>query len=333
MTTILPELNARTVSILIVATLALAAFTAGLGMVLRSWRQRRISDHVDRRLENRDTQRRATGITSQTGTSALSSMLERAAEVGMRWGDGRFGDVLLADEDRKLLDLCGYGNYGRARALFLFVRGVLAVGLPLLVIVVFNPDPLLNNAVLSYLIYGFFGFGLGWMLPKWVVARRYRARKIAVTDELPLLVDLLRLLQGVGLSMDQSLHVIENEFKEVLPVLGQELLISVEQYARGRTRMQSMARMINGFDNEDLEMICRLIAQVDEHGGAIQDPLLRFSERLREQRRMGLKERVGKLTVKMTGVMVLTLLPALLVITAGSGFIAVFRGLSQMAGN
>jgi tight adherence protein C len=34
----------------------------------------------------------------------------------------------------------------------------------------------------------------------------------------------------------------------------------------------------------------------------------------------------------MTGVMVLTLLPALLIITAGSGFLALFRGLSQVAG-
>ncbi|AXW36729.1 hypothetical protein CJO88_20270 (plasmid) [Ralstonia solanacearum] len=46
------------------------------------------------------------------------------------------------------------------------------------------------------------------------------------------------------------------------------------------------------------------------------------------------KERVGKLTVKMTVVMVLTLLPALLIITAGPGFMSVTRSLhhSQPSG-
>ena len=38
------------------------------------------------------------------------------------------------------------------------------------------------------------------------------------------------------------------------------------------------------------------------------------------------------ITVKMTGVMVLTLLPALIVITAGPGFTAVIRSLSTMGG-
>ncbi|MEG1768537.1 MAG: type II secretion system F family protein, partial [Comamonas sp.] len=43
-------------------------------------------------------------------------------------------------------------------------------------------------------------------------------------------------------------------------------------------------------------------------------------------------EKIGIITVKMTGVMVLTLLPALIVITAGPGFTAVIRSLSSMGG-
>jgi tight adherence protein C len=45
-----------------------------------------------------------------------------------------------------------------------------------------------------------------------------------------------------------------------------------------------------------------------------------------------LKEKVGKTTVKMTGVMILTLLPALLIVTGGAGFIAVLRGMSRLGG-
>ncbi len=136
----------------------------------------------------------------------------------------------------------------------------------------------------------------------------------------------------MGLSIDQSLQVLIKEFAQVLPVLAYELRLASELYVRGRTREQSLARLAAGFDNDDLSAICRLIAQVDQHGGAVQEPLNRFGERLREKRRLELKEKVGKTTVKMTAVMIVTLLPALLIVTGGAGFVAVLRGLSRMGG-
>ncbi len=45
-----------------------------------------------------------------------------------------------------------------------------------------------------------------------------------------------------------------------------------------------------------------------------------------------MKEQVGKLTVKMTAVMVVTMLPVLLIITAGPGFLGVMRMLANMSG-
>jgi tight adherence protein C len=151
-----------------------------------------------------------------------------------------------------------------------------------------------------------------------------------VNGELPMFVDLLRLLQGVGLSLDQSLQVMIQDFRNVLPVLSMELALAQAQFATGRTREQSMKRLSTSYDNEDLAAIVRLIVQVEKHGGAVQEPLRQFGDRLRETRRALLRERIGKLTVKMTGVMVITLLPALLIVTAGPGFIAVVRSLSAL---
>jgi hypothetical protein len=47
-------------------------------------------------------------------------------------------------------------------------------------------------------------FRVGFMLPKLYVQRRAAARRQSVIDELPLFVDMLRLLQGVGLSLDRA---------------------------------------------------------------------------------------------------------------------------------
>jgi tight adherence protein C len=108
------------------------------------------------------------------------------------------------------------------------------------------------------------------------------------------------------------------------------LNLANNQYSRGRTREHSLHRLATLHKNENLRGLVSLLVQVDKHGGAVQEPLRVFSDRLRESRRSEMKERIGKITVKMTAVMVTTLLPALVIVTAGPGFIAVFRSLGAM---
>jgi len=109
--------------------------------------------------------------------------------------------------------------------------------------------------------------------------------------------------------------VVQNEFFNALPILSKELEIASRQYMNGRTREQSLKRFSSVFDNQELHATARLIVQVAQYGGAVQEPLKQFGERIRESRKLYLKEKVGKLTVKMTSVMVLTCCHRLLIIT------------------
>lgn len=257
------------------------------------------------------------------GRQRVERLLERLSATGMRWLDTGLGKHIVADEDRRLLEQCGYVD-ARSRGLFLSARIACGIGLPLL-FAIFASGRMKGG---YWMIGIFVAFGLGFMLPKLYVQRRAAARRQSVDDELPLFVDMLRLLQGVGLSLDQSLQVVTNDFRGMMPVLSSEVGVAQRQFVAGRSREQSMQRLSGGFENEDLRAIVRLMVQVDKHGGAVQEPLKQFGDRLRETRRSMLRERIGKLTVKMTGVMVVTLLPALLIVTAGPGFVAVIRALA-----
>ena len=106
---------------------------------------------------------------------------------------------------------------------------------------------------------------------------------------------------------------------------------SVRTRSQGRTREHSLHRLATLHRNENMRGLVSLLVQVDRHGGAVQEPLRIYSDRLRESRRSEMKERIGKITVKMTGVMVTTLLPALVIVTAGPGFIAIFRSLGAIS--
>jgi hypothetical protein len=90
------------------------------------------------------------------------------------------------------------------------------------------------------------------------------------------------LLQGVGLSLDQSLQIMATDFSHVLRVLGYELTLANNQYSRGRTREHSLHRLATLHKNENLRGLVSLLVQVDKHGGAVQEPLRVFSDRLRE---------------------------------------------------
>ncbi|SOE71884.1 tight adherence protein C [Burkholderia sp. OK233] len=255
----------------------------------------------------------------------FKGLLERFAHTGIRWLDTPFGRQVVAEEDRRLLEQCGFVDT-RTRGLFLVARLAGALVLPVVVGTVARGA--LDGP--RYVMLVVISIMAGFMVPKVVLRRRAGKRRLGVVDELPLLVDLLRLLQGVGLSLDQSLQVMVNDFRTMLPVLSSELEIAQRQFATGRTREQSLNRLASSYDNEDLRAVVRLLVQVDRHGGAVQEPLKQFGDRLRESRRAMLRERIGRLAVKMTGVMIITLLPALMIVTAGPGVLAVQHSLRTM---
>ncbi|WP_175970127.1 type II secretion system F family protein [Burkholderia sp. BCC0322] len=328
-------MTANQIGAIALAAGALGVLLLGMVAVLRAHAagraERALVDALDQRMAALEAAKARTAPNGDTlakpdvrGGQRVQRLLDRLSAAGMRWLDTGFGKYAVAEEDRRLLEQAGYVD-ARTRGLFLSARVACGIVLPLL-FVTFASGRMKGGV---WMVGMFVAFGLGFMLPKLYVQRRAASRRQSVVDELPLLVDMLRLLQGVGLSLDQSLQVVTNDFRGMLPVLSSEVGIAQRQFAAGRTREQSLQRLSGGFDNEDLRAIVRLMIQVDKHGGAVQEPLKQFGDRLRETRRAMLRERIGRLTVKMTGVMVLTLLPALLIVTAGPGMLAVMRALSS----
>ncbi len=317
---------------------------AASAILLRAVRQGRSGRMIDQVLASRQQQALAAlrSATSPTGLRANAngdddaqasgegkqrgwrSLLDRAAALGKQWSETRLGQNLIAAEDRLLLAQCGYDSV-RAKSLFLFTRVALAVVLPLIVWLWFP-----GGGGLGTILRLIGAAGAGLLAPKFYVQRKAGQRRRDLVDELPLLIDLLRLLQGVGLSMDQSLYVVVSDFREVLPILSKEFENANRQYASGRGREASMGRLREVYDNDDLRALVRLIVQVEQHGGAVQEPLQQFSDRLREQRRQTMKERIGKLTVKMTLAMMLTLLPALMLVVAGPALLSLTKSMEAM---
>lgn len=310
-----------------VMLLALGLALAGVLLVVREVRRARSGQAIGRAIR-RGVVEPTTSAASRTEADQAEAMSSARPDQDLpaHWLHTKLGRMLVADEDRRLIEQCGFPST-RAQLFFLVVRIALALLMPLLALLLLKSTGLLPQRRGLAMA---FAFVIGFLLPKWVLGYYAAGRRERVAQELPLFVDLLRLLQGVGLSLDQSLQIMAADFGHVLRILAGELQIANRQYSQGRTREHSLQRLATLYDNENLAGLVALLVQVDRHGGAVQEPLQKFSDRLREHRRMELKERIGKITVKMTGVMVTTLLPALIIVTAGPGFLAVIRSLGAM---
>lgn len=304
------------------ALLALGLMIAAGALIAAELRRARSGQVIGRALR-RDT---TTQIDLTTPVETESEAGAHDIELPFHWLDSRIGRALVADEDRRLIDRCGFASK-RAQLIFLVTRLLLAFFLPVLTYIICR-GLMTERTTFVVLIAAFV---VGFMVPKWVLGRIAADRRERIARELPLFIDLLKLLQGVGLSLDQSLQIMADDFSHVLRVLGYELAIANRQYSQGRTREHSLHRLATLHGNEDLRGLVSLLVQVDRHGGAVQEPLRVFGDRLRERRRSEMKERIGKITVKMTVVMVVTLLPALVIVTGGPGFIAIFRSLGVVA--
>ncbi|WP_297747895.1 type II secretion system F family protein [Hydrogenophaga sp.] len=303
--------------------LSLVLLAVGLAMLAAVMLREQARRDVHTRLVER-----ALGVHSQEAPHAPPDELAllRAPAWPRRWLDSRFGRALVAEEDRRLISQSGLPAT-RAQIAFLVARLLLCLTLPLLAHAFLGNG---KGGAGQHVVLLATGFAMGYLLPKWVLKHLAARRRRQVTHELPLFVDLLGLLQSVGLSLDQSLQVVAAEFQHVMPVLGAEVARANRQYAQGRSREQAYQRMAGLHDNQHLIDFVALMNQVDKHGGAVQEPIRQFGERLRVHRKAEMRALVGKITVKMTVVMVATLLPALVIVTAGPGFIAIVRSLGSI---
>lgn len=228
-------------------------------------------------------------------------------------------------EDRVLLARAGYRGL-QALVYFQAIR----LGLTLAAVLVAAGIALAAGGDLNAWLKVFLAGGTAYLAPKYllkyVAARRVRE----IAHELLLFVDYLRMMHGAGVSFEQALLLFAEERRVGLPVLASEFNVVRIAIKSGRARADALQVMADQINLPELRELVTLLNDADRYGAGLQEPLKRFAVRLADKRRFDMQEYVGKLATRMVVVMVLFLLPALIIITAGPGFIAVFKALSEI---
>ena len=242
-------------------------------------------------------------------------------------GSSRVGQqsVKLDNETQTLLNCLGWRT-ARQRALFAaFQVGVpvLALALSALVQGLFFPEvtrPWLVPA---------FALGIGYLLPKRLLAAaaQHRQKKLAV--EISTFIPLLRILFESGMAVEQSLRVLSNEGKLLMPTLTHELRLVLARVDSGLELGDELNKATRLLAVDEFTDTCVILQQLIHQGGGAMKSLLALKLLLDDKRLSRLQEYISKMSAKMSVVMMLFLFPALLIVLAGPGFTALARAFAS----
>jgi tight adherence protein C len=169
---------------------------------------------------------------------------------------------------------------------------------------------------------------LGFLLPKQILYRIVKRYKEKLQEALPDTVDLLGIVLGTGLALDQAMMRVSEEMQYIYPELASEFYTVVMQVKAGQERSRAFNALVRRTGIEDLKGLAAMIIQSERFGTSLSQALKVYAEGLRGRRRLRAEASIAKAGIKMLFPIIIFIFPVLFAITLGPAMISVLRSLS-----
>lgn len=260
----------------------------------------------------------------------LQGRLTRDERLGdwLHWlGSSPWGLRLqkLDGESQALLERIGWRR-SRQRALFAAVQ----LGLPLVAVAMtlLLQQAFKGSAAAGWVVWPSCALGVGYLLPKRLLAVAAARRQQRIAEEVSLMIPLLRILFETGLAVEQALRVLSQEGRTLIPHTSAELRQVLQRVDSGMALGPELEKVAQLLAVDEFTDTCVILRQLLTQGSGAMKSLQALKALLDDRRLTRLQERVSMMSAKMSAVMMVFLFPALLIVLAGPGFSALARALS-----
>ncbi|AZE52813.1 Flp pilus assembly protein TadC [Pseudomonas synxantha] len=171
--------------------------------------------------------------------------------------------------------------------------------------------------------------GVGYLLPKRVLALSAKYRQERIAREISTFIPLLRILFESGMAVEQSLRVLSIDAQRLLPDLTHELRLILARVDSGLELSEELGKTARLLAVDEFTDTCTILQQLIQQGGGAMKSLLALKQLLDDRRLTRLQEYISKMSAKMSVVMMVFLFPALLTVLGGPAFIAIARALNN----
>jgi tight adherence protein C len=160
---------------------------------------------------------------------------------------------------------------------------------------------------------------------RWLAERRRRA----IREEMPIVLNLMRLLFDAGLSLEHTLKAISEQARPIAPHLSTEFSWVLARIQHGQERGDAMEDMAKRLDVPELSETVAILKQAARYGGNLRESLMRYVKLMEDRRLTTLRDKVGKMSAQMSLVMMAFMFPALMLYLAGPGVISLGKALTS----
>lgn len=295
------------IALLISAVLFLAALGLVLANLLKHRRGQRL---VAQRLQGQMGRENTFGsVMRQLGSSPLAQR-----------------SVSLDNETQTLLNRIGWRKSSQ-RSMF----AAFQIGTPLVALgIVLVAQGLLFPHVASPWLAPLIALGIGYLLPKRILASVAKSRQQQIAREVATFIPLLRILFESGMAVEQALRVLSIEAQRLLPALTHELRLILTRVDSGLELSEELGKTARLLAVDEFTDTCTILQQLVQQGGGAMKSLLALKQLLDDRRLTRIQEFVSKMSAKMSVVMMVFLFPALLIVLGGPAFIGITRALSNL---
>ncbi|MBW1735336.1 MAG: type II secretion system F family protein [Deltaproteobacteria bacterium] len=237
----------------------------------------------------------------------------------------RLGEIARPRTDRELADLkvllsyAGFRNPGDP-VLFFGVRLGLGLLMGFIYLLALSVSDRMTAANFMLI---FFFIGFGYYLPVRLLRQRIKSRHGQISRELPDVLDLLLVCMEAGLSFDMAFLRVSRELSRIAPVLSKEFSQYFFEIKSGLPRTEVLLNLAKRNGEEGLDSVVQVLTQSFRFGTDIAASLRVYSEALRTERLQKAEVRSAGISVKLTFVTILLILPAYLLIVLGPTIIRI----------
>jgi len=171
---------------------------------------------------------------------------------------------------------------------------------------------------------------IGFMVPRMVLQRMVKRYRRKLQEALPDTVDLLGIVLGTGLALDQAMMRVSEEMQYIYPQLANEFATVVMQVRAGQERTVAFNQLVRRTGIEDIKSLAAMIVQSEKFGTSLAQALKVYADALRTRRRLRAEAAVGKAGIKMLFPIVLFILPVLFIITLAPAVIQTLKDLKLL---
>jgi len=277
----------------------------------------------------------------RTRQDALSRRIQEIQEHSMASGSlpllgGDFWDFLLRSTygaifgkgwfRQKELELMRAGFRGPK---VVKVYGLLSLGFTLGLVV--TAVATLQDQDLSMRLFGLAAaLVLGYFIPEQILVSLRNRHRLSLMAALPDTTDMLSIVLGAGLSLDQAIARVGEEIRFVYPELADELYWMTLEVQAGQERAVAFQHMAQRTGLMDIRSLASMIVQAERFGTGLSQALRIYADSLRTKRRLEIEATINKAAVKMVFPIVLFVLPALFVVILAPGIISILRDLQVL---